>query len=91
MEAETEIIKLKTEMQRLEEKISDMETADQVLRRQALMNNPSGKLSGQLPSTTHEGENGHQELLSAAPSKRFGTESDSALRKSTIERQRGKA
>lgn len=38
---------------RLEEKISDMETADQVLRRQALMNNPSGKLSGHLPSTTH--------------------------------------
>lgn len=29
-----------------------------------------------------------QELLSAGPSKRFGTESDSAMRKSAIERQR---
>lgn len=29
-----------------------------------------------------------QELLSAGPSKRFGTESDGALRKSAIERQR---
>ncbi|KAL1545296.1 myosin-6-like [Salvia divinorum] len=88
MEAETNIIKMKKDMQRLEEKISDMETADQILHRQALMNNPSGKLSGHVPPTTHEGENGQHELLSAAPSKRFGTESDSALRKSTIERQR---
>ncbi|KAL1548316.1 myosin-8-like [Salvia divinorum] len=88
MESEIKIIKLKTDMQRLEEKISDMETADQIRRRQALMNNPSGKLSGHLPPTTNEGQNGQKELLSAGSSKRFGTESDSALRKSTIERQR---
>ncbi|XP_047945089.1 myosin-8-like [Salvia hispanica] len=81
MEAEIKIIKLKTDMQRLEEKISDMETADQVLRRQALMNNPSGKLSGHLPPTNNEGQNGQKELLSAGSSKRFGTESN-------IERQR---
>ncbi|KAG6436833.1 hypothetical protein SASPL_101735 [Salvia splendens] len=87
MEAETDIVKLKTDIQRLVEKISDMETAEKNLRRQALMNNPSGKLSGHLPPTTH-GENGQHELLSAAPSKRFGTEADSALRKSIIERQR---
>ncbi|XP_041995210.1 myosin-11-like isoform X1 [Salvia splendens] len=88
MEAETDIVKLKTDIQRLVEKISDMETAEKNLRRQALMNNPSGKLSGHLPPTTHQGENGQHELLSAAPSKRFGTEADSALRKSIIERQR---
>ncbi|XP_042055117.1 myosin-7-like [Salvia splendens] len=88
MEAEIKIIKLKTDMQRLEEKISDMETADQVLRRQALMNNPSGKLSGHLPPTNNEGQNGQKELLSAGSSKRFGTESDSALRTSNTERQR---
>ncbi|XP_042045753.1 myosin-6-like [Salvia splendens] len=80
MEAETDIVRLKADNQRLVEKISDMERADS-LRRQALMNNPSGKLSGHLPPTTHE-------LLSVASSKRFGTEADSALRKSIIDRQR---
>ncbi|KAH6770255.1 myosin XI B, partial [Perilla frutescens var. hirtella] len=87
LEAESRIIQLKIEMQRLEEKVSDTETRDQVLRQQALMNNPSGKLSGRLP-TTSEVENGHHELLSSGASKRYGTESDSAMRKSTIERQR---
>lgn len=37
---------------RLEEKVSDMETSDQVLRQQALLSNSSGKLSGRLPHNT---------------------------------------
>ncbi|KAI3469890.1 hypothetical protein Pfo_026553 [Paulownia fortunei] len=53
LEAELKIIQLKTEMQRLKEKISDMETADQILRQQALISS-AGKISGHLVQTTQE-------------------------------------
>ncbi|KAE8685582.1 hypothetical protein F3Y22_tig00111095pilonHSYRG00141 [Hibiscus syriacus] len=52
-EAEMRIIDLKTTMQRLEDKISDMETEDKVLRQQALLSAPSRKMSSQLSFTTH--------------------------------------
>ncbi|CAB4292501.1 unnamed protein product [Prunus armeniaca] len=47
-EAESKIIKLKTAMQRLEEKLSDMETEDQILRQQALKISTSMKMSEHL-------------------------------------------
>ncbi|KAK4585859.1 hypothetical protein RGQ29_023176 [Quercus rubra] len=83
LDAESKIIELKTSMQRLEEKLSDMETEDQVLRHQALSNSPVRKMSEHLAIPTPL-ENGHHEPQSAAPAKKFGTES---FRKSQIERQ----
>ncbi|KAJ8754564.1 hypothetical protein K2173_005725 [Erythroxylum novogranatense] len=78
MDAESKIIELKTAMQRLEEKLSDMEAEDQVLRQQALLNSPK-KTSEQLSSQPLE--NGH--LEDSSPSKKFGTDS---MRKSQNER-----
>ncbi|XP_074284559.1 myosin-6-like isoform X2 [Silene latifolia] len=71
-DAESKIIQLKTTIQRLDEKIADMETEDYVLRQQAL------KSSSRRMSE-------HPELPSGTPRKNFGTES---LRKSQMERQR---
>ncbi|KAK6145891.1 hypothetical protein DH2020_019760 [Rehmannia glutinosa] len=89
LEAESKIIQLKTAMQRLEEKLSDMETEDQILRQQALINTPAGKMSGRLVQTTQPVENGdHHEPQSAKHMKRFGSVSDEKLRRSQIERQR---
>ncbi|XP_023539621.1 myosin-7-like isoform X1 [Cucurbita pepo subsp. pepo] len=84
-EAESKIIELKTAMQRLEEKLSDLETEDQILRQQALQKPPSRKMSGHI--TMQPLENGHLELLSNAPSKKYGTDADAKLRRSQIERQ----
>ncbi|KAI3459593.1 hypothetical protein Pfo_016256 [Paulownia fortunei] len=88
LEAESKIIQLKTAMQRLEEKLSDMETEDQILRQQALINTPAGRMSGRLVQTSQPAENGDHEPQSATPIKRFGGESDNKLRRSNIERQR---
>ncbi|XP_015887580.3 myosin-6 isoform X2 [Ziziphus jujuba] len=87
-DAESKIIELKTAMQRLEEKLSDLETEDQILRQQALLISPSRKMSEHLAiPTAQPSENGHTEPpLTAMPSKKFGT-SDSRLRRSQIERQ----
>ncbi|KAL0392636.1 UNVERIFIED_CONTAM: Myosin-8 [Sesamum radiatum] len=82
LEAETKIIQLKTTVQRLEEKLSDIEIEDEILHRQALKNNPTGKISGQPV------ENGYHETKSAQPIKRFGIGSDSKLRRSNKEMQR---
>ncbi|KAF7142637.1 hypothetical protein RHSIM_Rhsim05G0111100 [Rhododendron simsii] len=85
LEAETKIIQLKTDMQRLEEKLSDMEAMDQILRHQALMNSPATKMLDHLDSErTQPVENGYHETQSASPAKKFGTAS---LRRSQIERQ----
>ncbi|KAF3446290.1 hypothetical protein FNV43_RR11469 [Rhamnella rubrinervis] len=83
LDAESKMIELKTTMQRLEEKLSDMESVDQVLRQQALNISPSLKMSEHLAQTV---ENGHHEPLSAMPSKKFGV-SDSKMRRSQRERQ----
>ncbi|KAI8554941.1 hypothetical protein RHMOL_Rhmol05G0135000 [Rhododendron molle] len=62
LEAETKIIQLKTDMQRLEEKLSDMEAMDQILRHQALKNSPATKMSDHLDSErTQPVENGYHE------------------------------
>ncbi|XP_008438435.1 myosin-6 isoform X1 [Cucumis melo] len=84
-EAESKIIELKTAMQRLEEKVSDLETEDQILRQQALLKPPSRKMSGRI--ATQPLENGHHDLISKAPSKKYGTDADAKLRRSQIERQ----
>ncbi|KAA8548908.1 hypothetical protein F0562_000592 [Nyssa sinensis] len=82
LEAESKIIQLKTAMQGLEEKLSDIKAEDQVLRHQALLRTPSRKMSEHLANiTTQPSENGYH---SATPSKQFGTES---MRRSQIERQ----
>ncbi|PON36100.1 Myosin head motor domain containing protein [Parasponia andersonii] len=87
LDAESKIIELKTSMQRLEEKLSDMETEDRILRQQTLLNSSSRRMSEHLAiSTAEPKENGHNEPLSALPSKKFGM-SDSKLRRSQIERQ----
>ncbi|KAH0932602.1 hypothetical protein HID58_009719 [Brassica napus] len=51
VEAETKLIELKTSMQRLEEKVSDMETEDKILRQQALAHSASRKMSSQMSFT----------------------------------------
>ncbi|XP_073313046.1 myosin-6-like isoform X13 [Primulina huaijiensis] len=58
LEAESKIIQLKTAMQRLEEKLSDIEIEDHILREQALTNSPTGKISGRLVQTIQPVENG---------------------------------
>ncbi|XP_058005825.1 myosin-6 isoform X2 [Hevea brasiliensis] len=80
LEAESRIVELKTAMHRLEEKFSDMETENQILRQQSLLQTPVRKTSERPPIAT-------QEPQSTTPVKMFGTESDSKFRRSHIERQ----
>ncbi|KAK4492449.1 hypothetical protein RD792_003258 [Penstemon davidsonii] len=54
VEAESMIVKLKTSMHKLEEKISDMETENQILRQQTLLSTSNG-----ASSSTTILENGH--------------------------------
>ncbi|KAK7267491.1 hypothetical protein RIF29_20165 [Crotalaria pallida] len=94
LDAESKIIQLKTAMQRLEEKFLDVESENQVLRQQSLINS-SGKtisqhLSNQFSEKLENGHHGPEEQKAveiATPVKKFGTESDSKLRRSYIERQ----
>ncbi|CAL0316880.1 unnamed protein product [Lupinus luteus] len=93
-EAETKIIQLKTAMQRLEEKFSDIESENQVLRQQSLLNSSVKTMSQHLSTQVSEKlENGHHAAKEqkaveiVTPVKKFGTESDKKLRKSYIERQ----
>ncbi|KAI9122087.1 hypothetical protein K1719_006776 [Acacia pycnantha] len=98
LDAESKIIQLKTAMQRLEEKFFDVESENQVLRQQSLLNSNVKKMSEHLSTTPSDErlENGHhameeQKAVEAqtltTPVKKFGTESDSKLRRSYIERQ----
>ncbi|KAK4356924.1 hypothetical protein RND71_022534 [Anisodus tanguticus] len=95
LDAEAKIIELKLTMQRLEEKLSDIED-QQILRQQAL-HLPAGRTSSHFTPS----ENGHHEPLAATPSRKFGTESmrrsnagaakwfgTESMRRSTAERQR---
>ncbi|KAF7837384.1 myosin-7-like isoform X11 [Senna tora] len=86
-EAETKIIELKMAMQRLEEKLSDIETEDQILRQQTLLSSSSRRLSGPLSfSGAQPVENGHHDPQSS-PGKKYGTEADAEMRRSQNERQ----
>ncbi|VVB07275.1 unnamed protein product [Arabis nemorensis] len=85
MDTETKLIELKTSMQSLEEKVSDMEAEDKILRQQALLNSASRKMSPQMSFTGPPPlENGHRESFAPIPSRKFGTMS---FRRSRIERQ----
>ncbi|KAF3652096.1 Myosin-7 [Capsicum annuum] len=81
LDAEAKIIELKLNMQRLEEKLSDIED-QQILRQQAL-HLPTGRASSRF-----------SEPLAAIPSRKFGTGAQAKLigtesmRRSTAERQR---
>ncbi|KAK8548937.1 hypothetical protein V6N12_061838 [Hibiscus sabdariffa] len=74
MEAESKIIQVKIEMQRLEEKMSDMGTG-----KQKFQSTPIRTMSEPL-------ENGHFAQLGYGASKQFGRE-DSKMKRSTIEKQ----
>ncbi|XP_021280021.1 myosin-6-like [Herrania umbratica] len=96
LDAESKIVQLKTVMHRLEEKISDMESVNQVLRQQTLLNSPVKKILEHPPIPVIPNlENGHHmdegnksnEPQSVTPVKKFGTESDGKLRRSNLERQ----
>ncbi|XVF32292.1 hypothetical protein REPUB_Repub17cG0069500 [Reevesia pubescens] len=96
LEAESKIVQLKTVMHRLEEKISDMESDNQVLRQQTVLSSPVKKISQHPPIPVILNlENGHNldevnksnEPQSATPVKKVGTESDGKLRRSNLERQ----
>ncbi|KAL8039440.1 hypothetical protein ABFX02_10G037200 [Erythranthe guttata] len=88
LDAESKIIQLKTEMQRLEEKISDMEETQDQMRKQSLTNIPSRKMSGRISQPTQPLENGDHEPQSVRPNKAYGSESSKNLSKSNIQRQR---
>ncbi|XP_029126576.1 myosin-7 [Cajanus cajan] len=84
IETESKMIEIKTNMQRLEEKLSDMETENQVLRQQTLLSSSSRKMSGKFsPTTTVPAENGTQAAQGSVPAKTFGVEDK---RKSIMER-----
>ncbi|KAI4340291.1 hypothetical protein MLD38_025142 [Melastoma candidum] len=96
-EAESKIIQLKTNMQRLVEKISDMESDNQILRHQTFTNPPWNKLSEGLAITASKiVENGHvisggesdrNEPEAVTPVKKADMDSDGKPRKSNIEQQ----
>ncbi|KAG8389131.1 hypothetical protein BUALT_Bualt02G0197300 [Buddleja alternifolia] len=94
MEAETIIVKLKTSMHRLEEKISDMETENKILRQQTLLTTSKGAPEYPLALPPKILENGHhiseasntlQDILKT-PEKGFETP-DSKPKRPPIERQ----
>ncbi|KAH0883184.1 hypothetical protein HID58_059280 [Brassica napus] len=98
VDAETKLIGLKTSMQMLEEKVSDMEAEEKILRQQALMiNSASKKMSPQVSFSgppkcvnffgftyiLQPMENGHHVSLAPIPSGKFGAMSF----KRTLEQQ----
>lgn len=97
LEADQKIVQLKTAMQRLEEKFSDVESENQILRQQALLKTPVKRIADILstPEKNQGLENGHHlseenganEPMSAMPIKEVETDSESKMRKSHIERQ----
>ncbi|ERN15904.1 hypothetical protein AMTR_s00039p00219460 [Amborella trichopoda] len=96
-EAEWKLIHLKTTVQRLEEKISNMESEDQILRQQSLLNSPVKRMSEHLSIPVIKNvENGHHESgelknktepQGRLPASKEHAESENKLRKSQIERQ----
>ncbi|RYR32205.1 hypothetical protein Ahy_A10g046800 [Arachis hypogaea] len=90
IETESKIIELKTSMQRLEEKVSDMETENQVLRQKSLSSSSSKKMSEKNPSQSSEnGSNQASTSASSGQTKTFGTDADSKVRTSHMERHLG--
>nr|CAD1830833.1 unnamed protein product [Ananas comosus var. bracteatus] len=97
MEAESKIVDLNNAMQRLQEKLLNMESEDKILRQQAFLNSPVKNISEHLsiPLTPKKQsiENGRHEVeepkepQSAPPAIKDYGNSDPKLRRSYIERQ----
>nr|CAD1818986.1 unnamed protein product [Ananas comosus var. bracteatus] len=97
MEAESKIIELNNSMQRLQDKLANMESENQILRQQALLQLPVKQTSGRLPTPStppkHNSANDqhhredHKEPHSAPPAVNNYANSDPKMRISYIERQ----
>ncbi|XP_008800587.2 myosin-6-like isoform X2 [Phoenix dactylifera] len=97
MESESKIVDLNNAMRSLKEKLSNMESEDQILRRQSLLHAPVKRMSEDLSipttPTKHNLENGYHDLVepkepqSAPPAIKDYANTDSKLRRSYIERQ----
>ncbi|MED6164722.1 Myosin-6 [Stylosanthes scabra] len=95
LDAESKVIQMKTAMQRLEEKFSDMESANYILQKQSQLNSSVKTIAEHIATPIDEKlENGHHVAeehkaaeICVTPVKLFGTESDTKLRRSYIERQ----
>ncbi|CAJ2632826.1 unnamed protein product [Trifolium pratense] len=97
LDAESKIIQLKTDMQRLEEKFTDVEFANQLLQKQSLLNTPvkttaehlSSHVSKKLGNGYHVEEEQNDVDTFVTPVKQYVTESDSKLKRSCSERYYG--
>ncbi|XP_045798255.1 myosin-6-like isoform X2 [Trifolium pratense] len=97
LDAESKIIQLKTDMQRLEEKFTDVEFANQLLQKQSLLNTPvkttaehlSSPVSKKLGNGYHVEEEQNDVDTFVTPVKQYVTESDSKLKRSCSERYYG--
>ncbi|WOL18254.1 myosin-8-like isoform X1 [Canna indica] len=97
MEAESEIISLNNAMQRLQEKLSNLESEDHILRQQTLLQSPIKRMSEHLSipitPTNQNLENGHhdfqehKEPRSAPPVIRDHANGDTKFRRISIEIQ----
>ncbi|KAK2986359.1 hypothetical protein RJ640_026623 [Escallonia rubra] len=95
LEAESKIVQLKTVMQRLEEKVSDMVSENQILRQQALITShvkpgseyPTTPATKNLENGNHMNEEFRTNEPKSTPSKNFGIEADSNLKRPPIDRQ----
>ncbi|OAY68635.1 Myosin-8, partial [Ananas comosus] len=84
MEAESKIIELNNSMQRLQDKLANMESENQILRQQALLQLPVKQTSGRLPTPSTPPKH---EPHSAPPAVNNYANSDPKMRISYIERQ----
>uniref|UniRef100_A0A1J3HQP4 Myosin-6 n=1 Tax=Noccaea caerulescens TaxID=107243 RepID=A0A1J3HQP4_NOCCA len=89
LEAESKLVKLKTAMQRLEEKILDMEAEKKVMRQQTILSTPVRTNLGHPPTAPiKNSENGHgTNLESEFNEAEFATPIDVNAGKSAAERQ----
>ncbi|KVI08151.1 Dil domain-containing protein, partial [Cynara cardunculus var. scolymus] len=81
-EAESKIVEMRNTMQSLQEKITDLEGENQLLRQQIMLSSASKRMSGRFSFSSKGPENGHHDPQT--PMKRF----DSSLRQSAIEKHR---
>ncbi|CAH2046544.1 unnamed protein product [Thlaspi arvense] len=89
LEAESKLVKLKTAMQRLEEKILDMEAEKKIMRQQTITATPVRTTLGHPPTAPVKNlENGHQiNLESEFNEAEFSTPVDGNAGKTAAERQ----
>ncbi|KAF5194608.1 Myosin [Thalictrum thalictroides] len=94
LDAESKIIQLKTDMQRLDEKLCDVESENEILRQQTV-NTPVKRMSEHLAIPTpkslanghHDNQEKSNEPQTGTPVNKYGSEAENRLRRSQIERQ----